>query len=681
MHPDGRYVVTWQSYGQTGQSGSIFAQRFDAQGLAVGNEFRVNTNSTGNKTRPSVAIDLEGDFIIAWQSDASYGGTKGIFAQRYSWELAPIESEFKVNTTSTGDQKQPEVAVDDDGDFVVTWQNYDTEAEQYGVFAQCFSSSGESVQDEIFIDQAYFGPVGINRILASVGMAPDGDFAVTWMSYVPGESVYGTYFKRFNVAGVAQGASVRVESNVSEVLYTPRIAMGRDSSFMIVWEGFNRYLSLAYGVLGQRFSETGDKLGPEIHVQTIIGTGGNVPAIAFDSDGDFQVAWEEPDSQDLGIAMRRFRTAHPDQLAVKRSTSFYLDSNHSKTWNGGATDTLNSFGASTDKPLAGDWNGDGYTDIAVWRNGTFYLDANGNGLWDGPSIDKTFKFGLNTDTPLVGDWNGDGKDDIGAWRAGKFYLDLDGNRIWNSAIDKAFTFGASTDTPLIGDWNADGKDDLGIWRAGKFYLDLNANRAWNSGVDGIFTFGLNTDTPLIGDWNADGTDDIAVWRNGKFYQDSNGNRAWNSANDTVTTFGTTTDTPLIGYWRPKTIPGTPPNATPAPSPTPAAPLSIQVTPTAVTPFDFSGRWNYTGDIVNGFIRVNQTGKKASTLLRIGDLEFDMQAKIKGDRLTGKFSKNLPDTKIRGKFEATRINSTTFSGLLTISTNNNPAELPILGTRV
>lgn len=105
------------------------------------------------------------------------------------------------------------------------------------------------------------------------------------------------------------------------------------------------------------------------------------------------------------------------------------------------------------------------------------------------------------------------------------------------------------------------------------------------------------------------------------------------------------------------------------------------TPSVIPTFDFSGKWNYTGENVEGYVIVNQLNKKADTLLRIGDLEFDMKAKIHGDRLTGKFKKTLPLLKINGKFDVTRINSTTFSGTITVKTNGQPTEFLIQGTHV
>ena len=64
---------------------------------------------------------------------------------------------------------------------------------------------------------------------------------------------------------------------------------------------------------------------------------------------------------------------------------------------------LHSFGTTADTPIAGDWNGDGITQIGVRRGATYYLDYNGNGKWDWPG-NMMGNFGLETDTLISGYW-------------------------------------------------------------------------------------------------------------------------------------------------------------------------------------------------------------------------------------------------------------------------------------
>ena len=74
MDADGDFVVAWQSAGQDGCSYGVYAQRFNAAGVAQGSEFQVNTYTTDNQAASSVAMDADGDFVVAWTSYGQDGG-------------------------------------------------------------------------------------------------------------------------------------------------------------------------------------------------------------------------------------------------------------------------------------------------------------------------------------------------------------------------------------------------------------------------------------------------------------------------------------------------------------------------------------------------------------------------------------------------------------------------------
>ena len=124
MDSAGDFVVAWTGGNNEDGSGyGIFAQRYNASGLAQGSEFRVNTYTTGTQggfstgNGPSVAMDSVGDFVITWQSYGEDGSSYGIYGQRFNASGATQGSEFQVNTYTTGSQKEAKVAMDSAGDF------------------------------------------------------------------------------------------------------------------------------------------------------------------------------------------------------------------------------------------------------------------------------------------------------------------------------------------------------------------------------------------------------------------------------------------------------------------------------------------------------------------------------------------------------------------------------------
>ena len=150
MDTDGDFVITWSSYGQenNGKAGygyGVYARRYDSFGQAYGSEFQVNTTTSGNQQFPSVAMDAVGAFVIVWQSDRNGVGDDIVgraFNADGSPAISPLAGEFVVNDTITGDQRFPDVAMNLSGEtYVVTWSSSQHTDDQsgYGVYTKTFN--------------------------------------------------------------------------------------------------------------------------------------------------------------------------------------------------------------------------------------------------------------------------------------------------------------------------------------------------------------------------------------------------------------------------------------------------------------------------------------------------------------------------------------------------------------
>src|SRR5262249_21745302 len=65
----------------------VFGQHFLRTGEPLGDEFQVNTYTTGDQAEPSISADATGDFVVVWTGGSGYdtpqdGDGSGIFAQR-----------------------------------------------------------------------------------------------------------------------------------------------------------------------------------------------------------------------------------------------------------------------------------------------------------------------------------------------------------------------------------------------------------------------------------------------------------------------------------------------------------------------------------------------------------------------------------------------------------------------
>jgi len=308
MDADGDFVVTWTDYAQDGDSRGVYAQRYDSGGVAQGVEFRVNTYTTSSQGFSSVAMDADGDFVITWVSGYQDGGGfgsagGGVHAQRYNAAGVAQGSEFQVNTHTTNSQNSPRVAMDADGDFVVTWSSNAQDGSSFGIYAQRFDAAG-AAQGSEFLVNTY---TTASQHPSTVAMDADGDFVVTWSSADQDGSTYGIFAQRYSAAGIAQGSEFQVNTHTVTGQRFSTVAMDADGDFVVTWTSLNQDAS-AYGIFAQRYNAAGVAQGGEFQVNTQTNGNQQAVSVAMDTEGDFVVAWtsSEQDGSSYGVFAQRF---------------------------------------------------------------------------------------------------------------------------------------------------------------------------------------------------------------------------------------------------------------------------------------------------------------------------------------------------------------------------------------
>jgi hypothetical protein len=172
-----------------------------------------------------------------------------------------------------------------------------------------------------------------------------------------------------------------------------------------------------------------------------------------------------PPTRELnGLSGRAIGTFTPRHKAVVRgrkvvkrgSSNFHLKAPN--TSNGCSAEECDTFGKRDTLPVVGDWTGTGQEEIGDFRPSgeEWFLDMNGNGRFDGCNVDACPRFGASTDLPVVGDWDGTGKVRIGVFRpsTGEWFLDMNGNGKFDGCkVDACLgPFGQPGDLPVVGKW-------------------------------------------------------------------------------------------------------------------------------------------------------------------------------------------------------------------------------------
>ena len=303
MHPDGAFIVAWHS-GVIGEFLEVYARRYDAAGVPQGDEFLVNTTTEGMQGSPSVAMDADGDFVVAWFStDASYNN-RDVYARRYDSSGIPQGDEFLVNSHTPSHQTRPSVAMNAGGAFVVTWMSLGQDGPDYGVYAQRFSATGAAQGGEFRVNTYTPG----RQWFPAVAMDAGGEFVITWESRDQDGSPYGIYAQRYDAVGAALGGESRVNTYTSSVQTMPAIAMSPGGAFVVAWEGVGEESpGTATDVYARRYDADAVPQGNQFRVNSVgPGPQGFVSA-AMDPDGDCVIAWLS--GLDYDIYAQRYNAA------------------------------------------------------------------------------------------------------------------------------------------------------------------------------------------------------------------------------------------------------------------------------------------------------------------------------------------------------------------------------------
>jgi hypothetical protein len=307
------FVVTWSSYGQDGSYWGAFGQRYGADGVAQGAEFRVNTYTTGYQWLPVPSMAANGSFVVVWNSfypgqDGSYGTVIG---RRYDNAGSPVGGEFQVNTYTTGYQIYGTVGTAPNGSFVVAWQS-PQDGDGYGIIGRRYDAAGAPVGGEFIINTSTTG----NQLQPAIAVSRSGGFVVIWNS--PDGSSYGVRGRLFDAAGSPVGGDFAVNTYTTGIQYGyHHVAADAQGNFVVTWASSVGDGS-AYGIFGQRFASTGTRRGAEFQVNTYTTDDQSMATVALDPVGNFDISWRSfgQDGSLSGVYAQRYGGLLPSALRV-----------------------------------------------------------------------------------------------------------------------------------------------------------------------------------------------------------------------------------------------------------------------------------------------------------------------------------------------------------------------------
>jgi hypothetical protein len=276
----GNFVIVWQSLVQDAGKPGIYARRYASDGTPLGGEFQVNVSNGGSPKSPTVGTDASGNFFVAWVENDESG--TGIFARRFDHDGVALGAPFAVNTATTKDQNDPDVAVNSAGDAVLIWESQASASGAFEVHARRFDAAGAPRGGEFAVSDPALDP----QAAAGVAINSSGEFVVAWQgSGITGAQVL---VARYDAQGVRQGG----QFIANQVAGPASIGLADDGTFALVWQATDAY---GKGVYTRVFNGSGIADGPAVRVNTIVTDDQTDPDVAMLPDGRYNVVYHGQD--------------------------------------------------------------------------------------------------------------------------------------------------------------------------------------------------------------------------------------------------------------------------------------------------------------------------------------------------------------------------------------------------
>jgi len=140
--PDGSFLVSWTEKDLVNQSNSldVFARPFSPT-LTGGQVRLVNTYTLGDQYAPRLAL-LGTNYLAVWTSMGQDGSWEGVYSQFLNLDGSFNGSEFRLNTTTVGRQLHGNIVSDNSERFLALYTSFSSLATGFDVLAQLVAPAG-----------------------------------------------------------------------------------------------------------------------------------------------------------------------------------------------------------------------------------------------------------------------------------------------------------------------------------------------------------------------------------------------------------------------------------------------------------------------------------------------------------------------------------------------------------
>ena len=157
-------------------------------------------DSSSSDDYPYVMALPDGGWLVLWNGSAqsSNGSSQNIIAQRYAADGAAVGGNFMLNSEDSASSVVPYASILADGNWLVSWQEWDGPSGNWDAHYQIFDPGGAAVGAEISTNN---DPDDARSEVYSKGTAlAGGGWVMSWI-WKEGPTTYGLFYAHYDADG------------------------------------------------------------------------------------------------------------------------------------------------------------------------------------------------------------------------------------------------------------------------------------------------------------------------------------------------------------------------------------------------------------------------------------------------------------------------------------------------
>ena len=250
----------------------------------------------GARVNPGIAVDDQEIIHVVWEDYAMHPSLGNIMYANSSDGGRSFGGSVMVDdpVTVSTHQGRPQIALDDDGNIHVVWEDYRRDPRLGDIYYSKSTDGGRTFEDDVLVDD----PITVTSRQAKPAMVVDssGGIHIVWEDYRDNAEMANIYYAASTDGGQTFGADKRLNEVFDHATHhgRPTIVADTSDTLYAFWEDYRNASHLG-DIYCSVSADGGATFGSSVMVDDPITVSSRQirPAAAVDGNGIVYVVWED----------------------------------------------------------------------------------------------------------------------------------------------------------------------------------------------------------------------------------------------------------------------------------------------------------------------------------------------------------------------------------------------------